>query len=316
MESKGLGTASGARRRRPLHESNAKAPKQIEANESVAKEDIVIAVTVRTVAIALTVGVMFAGLGPAFAGEEAPRPKSVLEQILARGEIRVGLEAGYIPFEMINKAGQLVGFDVDMARAMARALGVKLKLVNTTWGGIIPAVLEGRIDIIMSGMTITAKRNLKINFSDPYIVVGQTLLVRKSLAPKIESYKSLNQPAYIIATKRDVTAHTATEIYMPKAKLKLFDTEVAALQEVLDGKAHAFVYDFPLAAIYHVRHKDKLAFIERPFTHERLGWGVRKGDPDTLNWLNHFLDQVKGDGTYGKIYDKWFNNNDWIQDLP
>jgi len=126
--------------------------------------------------IALSLGL---AVGPsAMAADEDVRmalvKQSTLEEILQRGELRVGFEAGYVPFEMTDKKGNFVGFDIDMAKEMAKAMGVKFVPVNTAWDGIIPALLTKKFDIIMSGMTITQERNLKINFCDPYIVVGQT----------------------------------------------------------------------------------------------------------------------------------------------
>ncbi|MBW2432994.1 MAG: transporter substrate-binding domain-containing protein, partial [Deltaproteobacteria bacterium] len=102
--------------------------------------------------------------------------KSTVEKILKRGELRVGFESGYVPFEMTNKKGQFIGFDMDYARRLAKDMGVKFVPVNTAWDGIIPALMTDKFDIIMGGMTITQERNLKINFCAPYIVVGQTIL--------------------------------------------------------------------------------------------------------------------------------------------
>ena len=120
--------------------------------------------------------------------------KSTLESILKRGELRVGFEAGYMPFEMTNKKGRFVGFDIDMAKEMAKAMGVKFVPVNTAWDGIIPSLITDKFDIIMSGMTVTQERNLKINFANPYIIVGQTILINKKDKAKIKSYKDLNNP--------------------------------------------------------------------------------------------------------------------------
>ena len=105
--------------------------------------------------------------------------QSTLEGILQRGELRVGFESGYMPFEMTDKKGNFVGFDIDVAKEMAKAMGVKFVPVNTAWDGIIPALTTKKFDIIMSGMTITQERNLKINFAEPYIIVGQTILLAK-----------------------------------------------------------------------------------------------------------------------------------------
>ena len=105
--------------------------------------------------------------------------KSTLNSIVQKGVLTVGLEPGYMPFEMKDKQGNIIGFDVDMANEMAKAMGVKLQLVPTAWDGIIAGLLTGKYDIIMSGMTITQERNLKINFANPYISVGQTILAPK-----------------------------------------------------------------------------------------------------------------------------------------
>ena len=101
---------------------------------------------------------------------------STLNKILQRGVLRVGMEPGYMPFEMKDKKGNIIGFDVDIAKAMAKAMGVKLELVPTAWDGIIAALLTDKFDILMSGMTVTQERNLKINFANPYISVGQTII--------------------------------------------------------------------------------------------------------------------------------------------
>ncbi len=241
---------------------------------------------------------------------------STLNQILKRGELRVGLEAGYMPFEMRSKNGQIIGFDVDIAKAMAKAMGVKLKLVNTAWDGIIPALLTNKFDIIMSGMTITQQRNLKINFANPYVVVGQAILLSKKLEGKVKSYKDLNSPKYTIVTKLGVTGEFATKKYIPKAHLQTFETEPEAVMQVINGKADAFVYDQPYCAVFYAKKGiGKLVFLDKPFTYEPLAWGVQKGDPDFLNWLNNFLRQIKHNGTYSKTYKKWFLGNTWLKEV-
>lgn len=259
----------------------------------------------------LSLALLFVMALSVFASDNSLWEKSTLNQIMKRGELRVGLESGYKPFEMTDTNGEIIGFDVDIAKQMAKAMGVKLTLVNTAWDGIIPALITEKFDIIISGMTITPQRNLQVNFAEPYIVVGQTILIKKELANKVKSYKDLNDEKYVIATKLGVTADFATKKYMPKAKKNLFETESDAFQDFINGKADAFIYDLPLCAYYYSEYKDKLVFLDKPFTYEPLAWAVRKGDPDFLNWLNNFLRQIKNDGTYDKIYEKWFKNDEW-----
>ncbi len=240
--------------------------------------------------------------------------KSTLNEVLQRGELRVGLEPGYMPFEMKDKKGKIIGFDVDVARKMAKDMGVKLKLVPTAWDGIIAGLLAGKYDIIISGMTITQKRNLKINFANPYISIGQTMLVRASVAKGKKSWKDLDKPQYTIVTKLGVTGEIAARRMFKHAKIRTFDTEADAVQELLNGKADAFVYDKPYNAMFMAKRGGKgIVFWDKDLTFEPLGWAVRKGDPDFLNWLDNFLNQIKHDGTYEKIYNKWFKDISWLK---
>ncbi len=244
------------------------------------------------------------------------RADDTIDEILKRGKLRVGLEPMYIPFEMNSKTGEIIGFDVDMAKRMAKAMGVELELVSTAWDGIIPALLTKKFDIIMSGMTATQERNLKINFADSYIVVGQTILINKKHEGTVKSFKDLNDPKYKITSKLGTTGEQAVKRLIPKATYISYETEQEGVMDVVSGKADAFVYDSPYCAYANAqRGEGKLVFLDQPFTYEPLAWGVRKGDYDFINWLNNFLRQVKNDGTYEKIYTKWFKSDTWLKEL-
>ncbi len=240
--------------------------------------------------------------------------KSTLEAILKKGELWVGFDSGYMPFEMTNQKGRYVGFDIDMATEMAKAMGVKFVPVNTAWDDIIPSLTTGKFDIIISGMTVTQERNLKISFADPYIIVGQTILINKKHERKIKSYKDLNYPKYIVTSQSSTTGEQAAKHLIPRCTYKSFKTENGAVLEVINGNADAFVYDLPFCVVVMVMQgKDKLIFLDKPFTYEPLAWAIRKGDPDFLNWLNNFLRQIKTDGRYDRIYNKWIKGKDWIK---
>ena len=259
------------------------------------------------VALALLIGV------GSFADDINLWKKSTLNAIIQRGELIVGMETGYMPFEMKDKKGNIIGFDVDMAKEMAKAMGVKLKLVPTAWDGIIAGLITDKYDIIMSGMTITQERNLKVNFADPYISVGQTMLVAKKHGDK-KAWRELDDPKYTIVTKLGVTGEIATRKMFKKAKIRTFETEADGAQELLNGNADAFVYDKPYNAIFMgQKGAGKVVHWEEDLTYEPLGWAVRKGDPDFINWLNNFMRQLKGDGKYDKIYDKWFKSDAWLK---
>lgn len=258
---------------------------------------------------------------------------STLEGILRRGRLRVGFEPGYMPFEMIDKRSGLrqrkirsgdvrfkgqqanfIGFDIDIAREMARELGVKLEPVNTSWPSIIPALNLGRFDIIISGMSVTPERAKKVDFANPYMTVGQTVLVHKKHKGKVASYRDLNHARYTVVSKPGTTGEEAVKKYMPKSRYLPKDTEMEGAMAVMKGEADAFVYDLPYNTVFMAMHgNDKLIFLNKPFTDESLAWAIRKNDEDFLKWLNRFLDEIKKDGRYESFYKKWFDNTAWFK---
>ena len=241
--------------------------------------------------------------------------KSTLNQILQKGELRVGMEPGYMPFEMKDKKGRIIGYDVDMAKKMAKKMGVKLKLVSTAWDGLIAGLLTNKFDIIMSGMTITQQRNLKINFADSYIVVGQTVMMQKKLAGKVKSAKDLDKSEYTIATQLGTTGEMAARKFFKNAKIETYETEAA--NAVLSGNADAIMHDQPYNILFMAnKGKNTLLHLDTPLSYEPLGWAIRKGDPDFLNWLNNFLRQIKGDKVvnfHEKLNKKWLKDSSWLK---
>lgn len=255
------------------------------------------------------IGSMVAGSAMAFTTEDLAKA-STLEEILKRGELLVGMEAGYQPFEMQDKKGNIVGFDVDMAKEMGKALfgeggEKKVKFINTAWEGIIPALMTRKFDIIMSGMTILQSRNLKVNFCEPYYYIGQCILINKKDKDKYKTYKDLNTEDAVVTSKLGVTGAFTAEKMMPKAKKRFFKTEGEGALQVANGLADGFVYDEPQVRVFDAMYKTTMGLYE-PITYEPLAWAIRKGDPDFMNWLNNFLRQVRGDGRWEQMKQKWF----------
>lgn len=243
---------------------------------------------------------------------------SAIEEILKRGKLLVGLEAGYQPFEMQDAKGNIVGFDVDMAHELGKAIfgkggEKKVVIMNTAWDGIIPSLMTHKFDIIMAGMTVLQSRNLKVNFCEPYYYIGQSLLINKKDKGKYKSYKDLNKKGIIITSKLGVTGGFTAERLMPKAELKLFKTEAEGALQVANGLADAYIYDEPQVRVFAAKYKDTTMGLFEPLTYEPLAWAIRKGDPDFLNFLNNFLHQVRGDGRWDQLKQKWFV--DYIEEM-
>jgi polar amino acid transport system substrate-binding protein len=270
---------------------------------------------------------------PALAVDIELSKDSTLEGILRRGELRIGLEVGYMPFEMIDKRSglrqkeirhggfrrrgrqlSLMGFDIDMGIEMAKALGVKPIFVDTLWPSIIPALNLGRFDIIFGGMSVTESRKQKVDFADPFMTVGQTVLLNAKHRQTVTSYTDLNDPKFVLVSKPGTTGEQAVQRLIPKATYETADTEIDGAMRVLEGTADAFIYDFPFNAVFSAMHpSEKLVFLDRPFTREPIAWAIRKNDPDFLKWLNQFLKQIKQSGRFEKMHKKWFKNTDWFQ---
>ena len=251
----------------------------------------------------------------AFCSVNSYAAQPAIDSIMSSGELKVCFEAGYIPFEMKTKDGRFIGFDIDIAKHMARSMDVKFTPVNTAWDGIIPALQTGKCDIIIGGMAITPQRNLKVMFADTYIEIGQTVLINSDLEGKVSSFRDLNDPHYTLVSQIGTTGAQAAKKYFPKAKLDLFETSADAVLQVANGKADAFVYDLPYNALYASQHKDTVVHLDQSFTYEPLGWAIRQNDPNFLNFLNNYLVQIKKDGAYDRIYDKWFKSDAWVDSI-
>ena len=244
-----------------------------------------------------------------------PTDSPTLTQVLQRGELRVGLEAGYMPFEMLDKSGEIIGFDIDLARLMARKLGVKLKVVNQSWDGIIPALLTGKFDVTLGGMTITPERAQSVDFCDPYLTIGQTVLLNRKHAGTIKTVQDLDRPEFTILTKLGTTGDIAARKQFKRAKLRTFEHQAEAVIEVRNGRADGFVYDLPFNAVMAAQYPDGLAHLKEPFTREDLGWAIRRNDPVLRAWLNEFLAGLRKDGTYNALYRKWFEGSAWLANV-
>ena len=189
-------------------------------------------------------------------------------------------------------------------------------MVSVPYTALLPGLKAKKFDLIGSGMTVTQQRNLTLNFSDSFIVVGQTVLLHPSLVGKVTSVEDLDDASYRIATTEGTTGEAAARRFLGAARLSSFATPEEGVRQVVDGMADAFIHDAPYNLIALSRPENSaLLSLEQPFTFEPLAFGVRKGDFDSLNWINHFLNQVAQDGTYDRLHDRWFKDTAWLEDI-
>ncbi|WP_372678330.1 transporter substrate-binding domain-containing protein [Desulfosarcina sp.] len=236
---------------------------------------------------------------------------SVVEQVIQRGVLRVGMST-FVPWAMKDKTGKLIGFEIDVATRLAEDMGVKVEFIPTKWSGIIPALLTGKFDVIIGGMGILPSRNLKVNFTDPYDFTGMSIVASKKMAAGMTGIEAFNKPDIIIAARLGSTAVTATKKYLPNAEIRMFDDEAQAYQEVINGRVHAVVGSAPTPAFQAIKYPDRLFLpIEGTFTREPIGFAVRKGDVDTLNYFNNWIGYVAAEGWLKARKTYWFETKDW-----
>lgn len=249
------------------------------------------------------------GLPPA---QSHAADKSTLDQILERGVLRVGFDT-FVPWAMKDKNGEYVGFEIDVARRVAADMGVEVEFVPTKWSGIIPALLTGKFDVIIGGMGIQPARNLKVNFSAPYEFSGMSMAASRSAAPGLSSLDDFNKPEIILSAKTGATSVAAAKKHIPLATVRMFDDEAQALQEVLNGRAHAMVASAPFPEQQAIRNPDKLYLPlgGDTFTKEPIGFAVRKGDHDFLNFLDNWVLVAQSEGWLNERYGYWFKTMDW-----
>ncbi|MBI5519304.1 MAG: transporter substrate-binding domain-containing protein [Desulfovibrio sp.] len=245
------------------------------------------------------------------AGKADAAKGGTVEQILQRGVLRVGFST-FVPWAMQDKKGEFIGYEIDVARRLAQDMGVAVQFEPTQWSGIIPALLSGKFDIIIGGMSIQPQRAMKVNFSIPYEYSGMSIVADKLKAGKFKSLADFDRPDVILAIRQGTTAVDAAKKYLPKAQLRLFDQEAQTIQEVLSGRAHAVVASDPFPAFQALKYPDKLVLpLAEPFTKEPIAFAVRKSDPDFVNFLDGWIRMVTDEGWLAERHNYWFRTNQW-----
>jgi|SaaInl8_150m_RNA_FD_contig_51_982934_length_2074_multi_8_in_0_out_0_2 polar amino acid transport system substrate-binding protein len=247
-----------------------------------------------------------------FAGELQRKlvQESAIEKIMRKGEMKIGIGI-FVPWSFKDINGKLTGFEVDVAKKVAKDMGVKAKFVPTEWSGIIPSLLTGKFDVIIGGMGITAERALKVNFSNPYSYTGMDIVASKKMLPGATSIADLNKSHIILAVRMGATPVSAAKKYLPKAKLHQFEDDAAVIQDVLNGNAHAALSSSPKPAFWAADYANA---IYRPLDGKYLyddpsSFAMRKGDADTMFFYNAWIADNQAFLEEKAAY--WFGSKKW-----
>lgn len=218
-------------------------------------------------------------------------------------ELRVGMELAYPPFEMTDPQGQPAGVSVDLARAFGDAAHRPVRIENIPFAGLIPALRTGKIDLIISSLTVTEERQAAMDFSDPYLTTGLAMLV--SANSSVQKVEDLQAAGRTVAVKKGTTGYFYAAKNLPSAKLLQLDQESSCVLEVVQGKADAFLYD-QLSTLQHwQQNRGTTRALLQPITTERWAIGLRKGNEALRADVNRFLRQYQADGGLQKLGDRW-----------
>lgn len=239
--------------------------------------------------------------------------QKTIDAIVKRGEFRVGLTGNQPPFNMKNKQGELMGFEIELAGAIANGLGVPLKMVQMPFSDLLPALESGKIDAIMSGMTVTAERSSKVLFAGPYTVSGKSILAKSSVLEKLQKTQDANNPDYTITCLKGSTSESFARRNMPKATIKAVSNYKEATDLLLSDQADAMVADYAICLITVMRNQGKdLVTLEEPLNIEPIGIALPAGDLHYLNLIDNYIKSLRLVGGMKALEDKWMEDGSWL----
>jgi polar amino acid transport system substrate-binding protein len=228
--------------------------------------------------------------------------ESTLKAVLQRGTLRVGDCLSFAPFGFYNKDGAADGYDVDLAKELAKQMGVKLEVVNTTSANRIPNLQTSKVDVVFCNFTRNLERAKEISFTNPYVVASEALLVKKSSG--IKSIKDMSNRT--IATVKGSTNGDEVRALNMQVKIQEFDSSQAAILAVKQGQADAMIEDNNFLAYQASLDPELTVTDEALVPLEYNAFGVKAGDQVWLDYLNLFLFQVNASKLNAQLYKKWF----------
>ena len=219
--------------------------------------------------------------------------------------LTVGTDATYEPFESIDESGNFVGLDIELIEMVAAEMDMELEIKNVNWDGIIPGLLNGNYDCLISAMTITEERQKQISFSDPYFSIRQVIVVK-------EENNQIKSPADLIGKTVTAQIGTTGDLYASNIKginMKRFDTNPLAVQELLNNNADAVVMDDLVASKAINRNPGLKMIVINDIETEYYGIGVKKENTELLEKINQALETLKTSGKLTELTQKYKPGN-------
>jgi len=239
---------------------------------------------------------------------------ATLDQVLARGALRVGVSV-FVPWALENPNGELVGFEIDVAKKLAEDLGVRAEFSVVKWEELIPAIEKGAVDILVAGMAITPERALRVNFSRPYASSGITMATNLERTREVKHLRDLDKrDVTVAAVSASVSERLVRELF-PAAQLRLFADSEQASAALVSGDVHALVAADPIPRFIALEHPEQVDVpLPRPLVTYRAGFAIAKGDADFLSYLDAWVVAREADTWISAKHRYWFRSLVWREE--
>jgi polar amino acid transport system substrate-binding protein len=236
-----------------------------------------------------------------------------LNKILEKGEIVIGMSGNQPPFSMKAKGGDLIGYEVDIAKLLSQSMNVKLKIEQIPFPDLLQALKEGKVDLVMSGMTMTPKRNLEAAFVGPYILSGKSILTKSSILAKASNSEEINQANLKLATLKGSTSEDFVNNFLTNTDLSLVNNYDEAVKLLSDDQVDAVVADYPICILTMARYPDAgFATLNQPITLEPIGMALPPDDVLLLNMIQNYFSAMQLAGLLEGLEQYWFEDGSWL----
>lgn len=248
----------------------------------------------------LTLSLIFAGVGAAHADQ------TLLDEIIARGTLKVGMTGDYRPFSERNKAnGEIAGLDVDMAGELAKALGVKLEIVPTAWGKMLGELESGAFDMAMGGVSVTLDRQKKAFFSEPLLRDGKTPIARCADKARFGEIKDIDKADVRVVVNPGGTNERFARANIKTAPIRVHPDNTTIFNEIVEGKADVMITDAVETRLQQKLHPELCAIHpDKPFDFSEKAYMMRR-DYALKLFVDQWLHQMRETGGYARLYAKW-----------
>lgn len=245
--------------------------------------------------------------------DSSSKDQSTVDKAKEEKVLVMGTNAGYYPFEMFDKKGDMIGYDVDVARAIAKKMGATLEVQQLGFDALIPAVQAGKIDIAVAGITATKERKEAVDFTDSYYTTGQAIMVGKDST--VKSLEDLDQKGNTIAVQVGTTGAIIADKEVKNATIQQFEDFPTAALATQEGKVDGIIYDETPIKVYALQNEGKMTVLDDLLSEEDLSIAVKKGDKDTVEFINTYLKEFKGSDEEKQLKAKWFDDNSWLDNV-